>query len=206
MQMRVSLLIVSVLAACSGPSTTELFPEAASVTIATIGTDAGAAPSKSAQHFPASDAGSAPAPALVLSPTPELQEVVEDRAAFFRDLLGLPIEVRPGGILMQVTPMVYAHGNPVNAGAFYSHICRFDGCNDKVHIDFESAMMTEPKRAHLVQVVEHEIGHVLSSWGSVLHVDQHLPTGNIMQATFTELAEPTSEDISFWCSASPCAF
>lgn len=152
-------------------------------------------------------------PTLILSPASEaLRPYLESSARRFSGRLNLNIIVADGGVRVKAWTEVIVHGSPVNAAAHYAGgPCRFQECNapGRAWIDIELAMFEPEHINHIDQVLDHEIGHVLSSWGSAVHKDQHLPTGHIMQAIFTEMYagdfKPwTQEDADFWCSASPC--
>lgn len=57
----------------------------------------------------------------------------------------------------------------------------------------------------LPNLLDHEIGHVLSSWGSRPGFSLHLPnTGNIMSPVNRRENQWTQDDIDLWCSAAPC--
>lgn len=143
--------------------------------------------------------------ALCLSPSPELARPVRAAVQRFAERLEIPMVVGEGCVPVTVRETVSYRGKPQSGLARYrgSRACVFDECNTRASIQLESALLG-PKAHVLENVLDHEIGHILSAWGSVAGVNMHLPAGNLMAGTVSNTSIWTQADIDLWCGASPC--
>lgn len=169
--------------------------------------DAGAEPDI---REPEPDAGSEQAvssvdkvQALCLSPNSRLDRYVRDSARRFRERLEIPIVFGEGCLPITVEEEIYYKGKPQSGIAHYDSPCIWTECETKAYIAINEASVTT-QLEWLPNLLDHEIGHVLSAWGLVAQVAEHLPPGHIMSVSNKRENQWTQEDIDLWCSASPC--
>lgn len=142
--------------------------------------------------------------ALCLSPDPSLERWVRDSAGRFRDRLQIPVVLGEACLPIVVRKEVSYQGKLVSALARYSKgPCVWKDCEASAVIEVAEINLTE-QQDWLPNLLDHEIGHVLSSWGSILKVPQHLPEEHIMAAINKRDNSWTQEDIDMWCSGAPC--
>lgn len=129
---------------------------------------------------------------------------VRASAGRFAERLGIPVALCNDGVPVIVQKEVILNGKSYSALAHYDRLCRFAECNTLAQIYVSEASVTT-QLEWLPNMLDHEIGHILSSWGTVLGVDQHLPPGHIMSVVNKRENRWTQADIDLWCSASPCS-
>lgn len=141
---------------------------------------------------------------LVLSPSDELLGAVRASVKRFAERLKIPVVVGEGGIPITVQDTVLYKGRAVTAMAYYSRYCVFSDCNRVASIAVERALLND-KIDWLAQMLDHEIGHILSAWGRIKKVNMHIAEDyHVMTAGVRRAVQWTQEDIDLWCSASPC--
>lgn len=139
-----------------------------------------------------------------ISPDPELVGYTRDSARRFEDRLTLPVVLGEGGLRIVVQDEVWDGNKAVSAVAHYYRQCVWTECESQAEIRVARVNLTEQVE-WLPNLLDHEIGHVLSAWGQVAKVPMHLPdTGNIMSPINRRENRWTQADIDLWCSAAPC--
>lgn len=145
---------------------------------------------------------------LCLSADGELVGPVRASVQRFAERLEIPV-VFAEGTVQGCVPVTTEkdleyRGNRVSGRASYYSSCRFETCNTSAFILIDEEHLYA-KREWLEEVVDHEIGHILSDWGQVARVNMHLRADyHVMSPTLHRGTQWTQEDIDLWCSASPC--
>ena len=122
----------------------------------------------------------------------------------FGESLEIPVVLGEGCLPITVQEVVQDQGKSVSGLAHYRRLCQWTDCERYADIRIAEINLTEQVE-WLPNLLDHEIGHVLSSWGNALHVDQHVQEdGHIMSVLNKRTNHWTQEDIDLWCSASPC--
>lgn len=152
---------------------------------------------------PAAASRPEPQPELVISPSPELESYVRASVERFRARLELPVSIGQSGVPVTLEDQVTVKGKAVDGAASYSKLCRFQACVGRARIRLSANLLTT-KRRFLENVIDHEIGHILSAWGTALKVSQHLPEEGHVMSSASGVGPWTAEDVFLWCSASPC--
>lgn len=136
---------------------------------------------------------------------------VEVVASEYKERLGLSIVVAPDGIPVGVAPEVPFKGKLYDGLARYERICAFDECNSEHNVSIVIAeVMLGAKEWAMEATMRHEIGHVVSGWGSALGVDMHAPDdGHVMSAAACRggiCGTWQSLDYEMMCAGAPCKF
>lgn len=133
---------------------------------------------------------------VVLSPAPEVAEVVAVAAERWSDATGLAIVVAPGGVPMRVV------ADAIDPSGY--RVCAFTEVSPSTGPVGMAVDVDPPARTchGLEQVIAHEIGHIVARTFAPEAGDAHTSTGLMRPRNGTP--EIDAESLAAVCSFAPC--
>lgn len=159
-----------------------------------------------------------PYQSLRVTPDPELIPAVQEAAADYWQTFGVRIEIVEDGIPILLLPeILYTYTakdgtkqtSQVDGLAHYDAFCVAYACNDPrkgVNIQIAESLIGDKAWA-MKESMRHELGHILSGWGSPSRMGMHLPSqvGVMSPGCVNHVCMPWSDaDAEMICAGVEC--
>lgn len=138
---------------------------------------------------------------------PRLLPFFQESSRRYDDRLGLRVASAAGGIPFTIEDEVVWRGQAVDAVAYYDKLCVFDQCTAAISRVVFAAPLLDEKLWAMQQTMDHELGHIISGWGTAIGWPQHFkkPGHLLSPGCVDHVCAPwTAEDAAMLCAGAPC--